>query len=75
MSPLHHKAVWLKMLMGIRRVTGSTRLQNLAVKSIIVFNSTPPQKFPATFEVYLIRLKSNALYHHPRECLRTLPFA
>eukprot|EP00983_Pelagomonas_calceolata_P069512 1150389-Pelagomonas_calceolata.AAC.1 len=27
--------------MGIRRVTGSTRLHNLAVKSILVFNSTP----------------------------------
>eukprot|EP00983_Pelagomonas_calceolata_P071488 1151265-Pelagomonas_calceolata.AAC.1 len=29
------------MLMGIRRVIGSTRLHNLAVTSFIVFNSTP----------------------------------
>eukprot|EP00983_Pelagomonas_calceolata_P068801 1150093-Pelagomonas_calceolata.AAC.1 len=31
----------LKMLMGILRVTGSTWLHNLAVTSILVFNSTP----------------------------------
>eukprot|EP00983_Pelagomonas_calceolata_P080171 1155034-Pelagomonas_calceolata.AAC.2 len=29
------------MLMGIRRVTESNRLQNLAVRNIIVSNSTP----------------------------------
>eukprot|EP00983_Pelagomonas_calceolata_P041867 1138237-Pelagomonas_calceolata.AAC.10 len=29
------------MLMGTWRVTGSTQLQNLAVRSICVFNSTP----------------------------------
>eukprot|EP00983_Pelagomonas_calceolata_P066097 1148865-Pelagomonas_calceolata.AAC.3 len=29
------------MLMGAWRVTGSTQLQILAVKSVIVFNSTP----------------------------------
>eukprot|EP00983_Pelagomonas_calceolata_P044640 1139386-Pelagomonas_calceolata.AAC.3 len=29
------------MLMGTCRVIGSTRLQNLAVRSICVFNSTP----------------------------------
>eukprot|EP00983_Pelagomonas_calceolata_P134694 1162085-Pelagomonas_calceolata.AAC.1 len=29
------------MLMGIWKVTGSTRLQSLAVKSIFVFNGTP----------------------------------
>eukprot|EP00983_Pelagomonas_calceolata_P009147 296115-Pelagomonas_calceolata.AAC.1 len=29
------------MQMGIWRVTGSTRLQNVAVRSICVFNSTP----------------------------------
>eukprot|EP00983_Pelagomonas_calceolata_P026939 846244-Pelagomonas_calceolata.AAC.2 len=29
------------MLMGIWRVTGSTRLHNLAVRSMIVLNSTP----------------------------------
>eukprot|EP00983_Pelagomonas_calceolata_P061974 1147076-Pelagomonas_calceolata.AAC.3 len=40
-SPLHHKAVKQKMLMGIWRVTGSTWLHNLAVRSITVFNSTP----------------------------------
>eukprot|EP00983_Pelagomonas_calceolata_P053172 1143193-Pelagomonas_calceolata.AAC.1 len=28
------------MLMGIWKVTGSTRLQNLAVRSVTVFNST-----------------------------------
>eukprot|EP00983_Pelagomonas_calceolata_P006125 204022-Pelagomonas_calceolata.AAC.1 len=28
-----------KLLMGIRRATGSIRLQNLAMRSIIVFNS------------------------------------
>eukprot|EP00983_Pelagomonas_calceolata_P014423 459408-Pelagomonas_calceolata.AAC.1 len=31
-SPLHHKAAKQKMAMGIWRVTGSTRLQNLAVR-------------------------------------------
>eukprot|EP00983_Pelagomonas_calceolata_P042917 1138708-Pelagomonas_calceolata.AAC.1 len=40
-SPLHHKATILKMLMETWRVSGSTRLQGLAVRSIIVFNSTP----------------------------------
>eukprot|EP00983_Pelagomonas_calceolata_P053482 1143307-Pelagomonas_calceolata.AAC.2 len=45
-NPLHHKATKQKMLMGIWRVTGSTRVQNLAVRTphtrnIIVFNSTP----------------------------------
>eukprot|EP00983_Pelagomonas_calceolata_P029124 913369-Pelagomonas_calceolata.AAC.1 len=29
------------MLMGIWRVTGSTRLHNLALTSFLVFNSTP----------------------------------
>eukprot|EP00983_Pelagomonas_calceolata_P041925 1138269-Pelagomonas_calceolata.AAC.1 len=33
MSPLHHKATRQKTLMGIWRVTGSTRLQNLAMRS------------------------------------------
>eukprot|EP00983_Pelagomonas_calceolata_P061152 1146696-Pelagomonas_calceolata.AAC.1 len=41
MSLLHHKATDLEVLMGIWRVTGSTRLQDLAVRSIFVLNSTP----------------------------------
>eukprot|EP00983_Pelagomonas_calceolata_P076558 1153466-Pelagomonas_calceolata.AAC.2 len=40
-SLLHHKAAEEEMLMGIRGITGSTRLQDLAVGGIIVFNSTP----------------------------------
>eukprot|EP00983_Pelagomonas_calceolata_P079961 1154930-Pelagomonas_calceolata.AAC.1 len=40
-SPLQREATRQKMLMGIWRVTGSTQLQNLAVRSICVFNSTP----------------------------------
>eukprot|EP00983_Pelagomonas_calceolata_P059501 1145946-Pelagomonas_calceolata.AAC.1 len=40
-SPLHHKAMNLKVLMGIWRVIGSTRFQDLAVRSITVFNSAP----------------------------------
>eukprot|EP00983_Pelagomonas_calceolata_P075213 1152901-Pelagomonas_calceolata.AAC.1 len=43
MIPLHHKATKQKVLMGIWRVTGSTRLQKLPVRSIIVFNSTPSE--------------------------------
>eukprot|EP00983_Pelagomonas_calceolata_P079329 1154614-Pelagomonas_calceolata.AAC.3 len=34
-SPLHHRAIKQKAVMGIWRVTGSTRLQNLAVRSIL----------------------------------------
>eukprot|EP00983_Pelagomonas_calceolata_P069722 1150478-Pelagomonas_calceolata.AAC.17 len=41
MSPFHHEAIKQRTLMGIWRVTGSTRLQNLAVRSIIVANGTP----------------------------------
>eukprot|EP00983_Pelagomonas_calceolata_P038780 1136917-Pelagomonas_calceolata.AAC.5 len=40
-SPLHHKDVKERVLMGIWRVSASTRLQNLTVRSMIVFNSTP----------------------------------
>eukprot|EP00983_Pelagomonas_calceolata_P098660 1158374-Pelagomonas_calceolata.AAC.7 len=40
MNPLHHKATEKKVFMGIWRVTGSTRLQILAVRSVFVFNST-----------------------------------
>eukprot|EP00983_Pelagomonas_calceolata_P026071 818821-Pelagomonas_calceolata.AAC.1 len=40
-SPLHHEDYKKKFLMGIWRVIGSTRLHNLAVRSILVFNSTP----------------------------------
>eukprot|EP00983_Pelagomonas_calceolata_P095741 1158047-Pelagomonas_calceolata.AAC.2 len=40
-SLLHHKATEQEMLMGIWRVIGSTRLLSLAVRSILVFNSTP----------------------------------
>eukprot|EP00983_Pelagomonas_calceolata_P067202 1149401-Pelagomonas_calceolata.AAC.4 len=40
-SPLYHEATRQKTLMGIWRVTGSTRLQNLAVRGVCVFNSTP----------------------------------
>eukprot|EP00983_Pelagomonas_calceolata_P121015 1160759-Pelagomonas_calceolata.AAC.10 len=36
-SPLHHTATKQKALMGTWRVTGSTRLQNLAVRSILGF--------------------------------------
>eukprot|EP00983_Pelagomonas_calceolata_P022875 719889-Pelagomonas_calceolata.AAC.1 len=39
-SLLHHKATKKKELIGIWRVTGSTRLQNLAVRSITTFHST-----------------------------------
>eukprot|EP00983_Pelagomonas_calceolata_P070620 1150858-Pelagomonas_calceolata.AAC.4 len=38
--PLHHE-VTKESSMGIWRVIGSTRLQNLAVRSVCVFNSTP----------------------------------
>eukprot|EP00983_Pelagomonas_calceolata_P133280 1161951-Pelagomonas_calceolata.AAC.1 len=50
MSPLHHKASRqnIMMLMGTLRVTRSTRFQNLAVRSIIVFNSTPCGKKPVS---------------------------
>eukprot|EP00983_Pelagomonas_calceolata_P115946 1160253-Pelagomonas_calceolata.AAC.6 len=41
MSPLHHKAAKQKMLMGIWRVTGSTQLQNLAVRGLIAFSGAP----------------------------------
>eukprot|EP00983_Pelagomonas_calceolata_P053665 1143389-Pelagomonas_calceolata.AAC.1 len=34
-SPLHHEATDMKVLMGILRVTGSTWLQNLAVRGIM----------------------------------------
>eukprot|EP00983_Pelagomonas_calceolata_P010954 354618-Pelagomonas_calceolata.AAC.3 len=37
----HHKATKQKVLVGMWRVIESTRLQNLAVRSIIVFSSTP----------------------------------
>eukprot|EP00983_Pelagomonas_calceolata_P006297 208488-Pelagomonas_calceolata.AAC.2 len=37
----HHRATKQKVLMGIRTAAGSSRLQNLAVRSTIVFNSTP----------------------------------
>eukprot|EP00983_Pelagomonas_calceolata_P115857 1160245-Pelagomonas_calceolata.AAC.2 len=40
-SPLHHKDYKKNNLMGIWRVIGSTRLHNLAARSILVFNSTP----------------------------------
>eukprot|EP00983_Pelagomonas_calceolata_P070430 1150781-Pelagomonas_calceolata.AAC.1 len=40
-SPLHHKATNLKVLLGIWRITGSTRLQDVAVKSIFVHDSSP----------------------------------
>eukprot|EP00983_Pelagomonas_calceolata_P076630 1153493-Pelagomonas_calceolata.AAC.1 len=40
-NSLHHKDTGLKVLMGIWRVTGSTQLQDLAVRNIIVFISTP----------------------------------
>eukprot|EP00983_Pelagomonas_calceolata_P030348 952428-Pelagomonas_calceolata.AAC.1 len=39
-SPLHRKATKQKMLIGIWRVTGSW-LQNLTVRNIFDFNSTP----------------------------------
>eukprot|EP00983_Pelagomonas_calceolata_P056315 1144543-Pelagomonas_calceolata.AAC.1 len=39
-SLLHHKAAKKKRLIGIWKVTGSTRLQNLAVRSITVCHST-----------------------------------
>eukprot|EP00983_Pelagomonas_calceolata_P019362 608288-Pelagomonas_calceolata.AAC.2 len=41
MSPLCHEATRQNMLLGIWRITGSTGLQNLAVRSICVFNSLP----------------------------------
>eukprot|EP00983_Pelagomonas_calceolata_P021732 681379-Pelagomonas_calceolata.AAC.1 len=37
---LHHKATKQKKVMGFWRVTGSARLQNLAVRSITIFHST-----------------------------------
>eukprot|EP00983_Pelagomonas_calceolata_P127668 1161429-Pelagomonas_calceolata.AAC.7 len=40
-SPLHHKAAKQKMPMGIWRVARSSWLQNLTVRNIFVFNSTP----------------------------------
>eukprot|EP00983_Pelagomonas_calceolata_P041590 1138148-Pelagomonas_calceolata.AAC.2 len=40
-SPLHHEATEQKELMRTWRIAGSTRFQNLAVRSMIVFNSTP----------------------------------
>eukprot|EP00983_Pelagomonas_calceolata_P134549 1162070-Pelagomonas_calceolata.AAC.14 len=40
-SPLHHEATKQKMLMGTWRVAGSNRLQELAVRSITVYKSTP----------------------------------
>eukprot|EP00983_Pelagomonas_calceolata_P016562 523028-Pelagomonas_calceolata.AAC.1 len=39
-SLLHHKAKKKKKLMWTWRVTGSTLLQNLAVRSITIFHST-----------------------------------
>eukprot|EP00983_Pelagomonas_calceolata_P077832 1154030-Pelagomonas_calceolata.AAC.1 len=39
-SPPHHKAARKKKLMWIWRVTGSTRLQNLAVRNITIFHGT-----------------------------------
>eukprot|EP00983_Pelagomonas_calceolata_P039237 1137091-Pelagomonas_calceolata.AAC.1 len=39
-SLLHHKAAKKKKLMGIWRVTGSTRHQNLAVRSITIFSTS-----------------------------------
>eukprot|EP00983_Pelagomonas_calceolata_P022833 718556-Pelagomonas_calceolata.AAC.1 len=41
MSPLHHKDLEQEALMGVWRVPGSTRLQNLALRSVFVLNSTP----------------------------------
>eukprot|EP00983_Pelagomonas_calceolata_P006642 218014-Pelagomonas_calceolata.AAC.1 len=40
-SLLHHKAAKKKKPMGIWRVSGSIRLQNIAERSIVVFISTP----------------------------------
>eukprot|EP00983_Pelagomonas_calceolata_P065641 1148670-Pelagomonas_calceolata.AAC.1 len=40
-SLLHQKATEQKVLVGIGRVTGSTRIQSLAVRSITAFNSMP----------------------------------
>eukprot|EP00983_Pelagomonas_calceolata_P047735 1140769-Pelagomonas_calceolata.AAC.10 len=45
-SPLHHDATKKKKLMGIWRVIGSTRLHNLAARSILVFNSAPSVSKP-----------------------------
>eukprot|EP00983_Pelagomonas_calceolata_P066445 1149049-Pelagomonas_calceolata.AAC.1 len=42
MSPLHQKAAKLKLLMGIWRVAGSTRLQSMAVVSSIVASNSKP---------------------------------
>eukprot|EP00983_Pelagomonas_calceolata_P007431 242539-Pelagomonas_calceolata.AAC.1 len=39
--------------MGIWRVTGSTRIQNLAVRSITVFNSTIPQICALSSSIFL----------------------
>eukprot|EP00983_Pelagomonas_calceolata_P096933 1158188-Pelagomonas_calceolata.AAC.9 len=41
MGPLHHKATEKRVYMGIWRVIGSIRLQNLSVRSICILNSTP----------------------------------
>eukprot|EP00983_Pelagomonas_calceolata_P001125 38668-Pelagomonas_calceolata.AAC.1 len=37
----HHKVLEQEVLMGVWRDTGSARLQNLAVRSVFVLNSTP----------------------------------
>eukprot|EP00983_Pelagomonas_calceolata_P129691 1161626-Pelagomonas_calceolata.AAC.5 len=44
LSPLHHKATEQEVLMGIWRVTGGTRLQNLASRSTVVCSSMPGNK-------------------------------
>eukprot|EP00983_Pelagomonas_calceolata_P066574 1149102-Pelagomonas_calceolata.AAC.8 len=45
-SPLHHKATEKRVLIGVWRVLGSVRLQNLFVRSISVLNSTPSGSKP-----------------------------
>eukprot|EP00983_Pelagomonas_calceolata_P054202 1143614-Pelagomonas_calceolata.AAC.2 len=46
MSPLLHKATKQEVLMWNWRVTESTQLQNLAVRSIVVFDSSPSGNRP-----------------------------
>eukprot|EP00983_Pelagomonas_calceolata_P082482 1155944-Pelagomonas_calceolata.AAC.2 len=41
MSPLHHKGLKQKVLTEVKMVSGSTRLQNLVVRSVFVLIGTP----------------------------------
>eukprot|EP00983_Pelagomonas_calceolata_P038066 1136663-Pelagomonas_calceolata.AAC.1 len=57
--------------MGIWRVTGSTRIQNLAVRSAIVFNSTPSATSTASGNK-LVGLQNGMVMHFASEFIGSL---